>query len=248
MFNSFLEQMYNPLEQFKVYSIINLKLLGIDLTLTNTSLYLILSFLIYLFIYKISNTNNIIPNNIRLIIMKIYKLLLNQFMEILTLKGNIYFSFIYTLFVFIVLNNLIGLIPYSFTTTSQFIITLTMSLTIIIGITLLGIKKYKFKFINLFIPKGLPKAILPVIFIIEIISYLSRIISLSVRLSANMIAGHTIINIIASSIGNTIKLKYLIVILPLFFIIILELGVSLIQGFVFSVLTATYIKDILESH
>src|SRR6185312_6774556 len=91
---------------------------------------LLLSLLIYYIIYNISNTNNLLPNNMRLILMKVYKLLLNQFIEILTLKGNIYFSFIYTLFVFIVLNNLIGLIPYSFTTTSQFIITFSMSLTI----------------------------------------------------------------------------------------------------------------------
>jgi len=110
-----------------------------------------------------------------------------------------YLPFLLSLFFFILSNNLLGLIPYSFTLTAQIIITITMSLSIIIGVTIIGLLKHKVKFINLFIPAGLDnmKFLIPFIFLIEIISYLIRIISLSVRLTANMVSGHTLLNIIS---------------------------------------------------
>ena len=172
-----------------------------------------------------------------------------QILDILKIKNNKYSPLIINLFFFILLNNIIGLIPYSFTTTSQIIITLTFSTSILIGVTLIGIKTHKLKFFNVFIPSGIPTFILPLIFIIEIISYLSRVVSLSVRLSANMIAGHLILFIISTfSINFNILFKIVIFLPLLILLFFLEIGVCFIQAYVFIVLTSTYIKDINETH
>jgi ATP synthase subunit 6 len=121
--------------------------------------------------------------------------------------------------------------------------------SIIIGVTLIGIIQHKFKFINLFIPKGINKFIIPIISFIEIISYISRIVSLSIRLTANMVAGHTILSII-SSFGLYLSLSFnvLLIVPIIILILILELGVAIIQAYVFAILTTTYIKDTLILH
>jgi ATP synthase subunit 6 len=170
-------------------------------------------------------------------------------LQLLSIKGNFYYPLIINLLIFILFNNLLGLIPYSFTSTSQIIITLLLSVSIIIGVTIIGIIKHKFKFIYLFIPKGLSIFITPIISFIEIISYLSRVISLSIRLTANMVAGHTILTII-SSFGLYFSLSFnIFFLIPLLLIIlILEIGVAIIQAYVFAILTTTYIKDSLFLH
>lgn len=161
-----------------------------------------------------------------------------------------YIPFSIIIFLFILTNNVIGLIPYSFTTTAHFIMTITMSLTIMIGVTIIGITKHKFKFINLFIPQGLNegfiKFIIPLIFFIEILSYLIRVISLSVRLSANLMSGHTLLKIIAN-FGLKYSLAFpILLIIPIGLLIaiyLLEIGVAIIQAYVFTLLTTTYIRD-----
>ena len=144
------------------------------------------------------------------------------------------------------------LIPYSFTTTSHIIITLLISTSVIIGITIIGIYKHKYKFINLFIPSGLnqgiTKYIIPLIFIIEIISYISRIISLSVRLTANMISGHLLLHIVTNFGLHLSLFLFFLPILLLFPLYILELGVAFIQSYVFTILIISYIKDVEYLH
>jgi ATP synthase subunit 6 len=179
------------------------------------------------------------------------------------------------MFIFIMINNGMGLIPYTFTITSHIIITITMSITIIIGVTIIGVVKHKGKFIRLFIPSGLNegkiKYIIPVVFMIELVSYIIRIISLAVRMTANIMSGHTLLKIVSSfsqagvkgiigvkTVGKStivggvlVKMGKIIgvvigVIIPIIIIIgiyILEIGVAIIQSYVFTLLTATYIKD-----
>ncbi|MGH3288125.1 MAG: F0F1 ATP synthase subunit A [Streptosporangiaceae bacterium] len=227
--------------------------------MSNTSLYFIFSILFFFLIFYFSfynstnekdkTTYNLLNNKYIFTICNIYNILQAHFLDIITIKGQKYIPLILNLFLFILLNNLIGLIPYSFTTTSQIIITFGFSCSIIIGITILGISIHKSKFLNIFMPSGIPKYILPLIFIIEILSYLSRIISLSIRLTANMVAGHTILNIIASFAVYFSIFNKIILFLPiLFLLLVLEIGVALIQAYVFSVLSLTYIKDILILH
>lgn len=166
-----------------------------------------------------------------------------------------YSPIIISLILYILINNIIGLIPYSYTTTSQLINNITLSIIIILGITIKGIMKKGIRFFNIFVPSGLSegklKYILPLVVSIEIISYISRIISLSVRLTANMLAGHILLNLI-STYGYMLVKNYIIFLgIPIIILIpfiLLEFGIALIQAYVFGVLTSTYIKDCYVSH
>lgn len=247
---------YSPLEEFNIYNIIRFNKLYYDLTISNMTVYLIISGLIILGIRGINN-NKIKNNKWRKLINIIYLKLAQQLavesgaedMNKEFLQFTKYLPMIFYLFMFILINNLLGIIPYSFTTTSHFIITLTMSLSIIIAITLIGFYKHSIKFFTLFIPSGLNiKLIIPLIFIIELISYLSRIVSLSVRLTTNMISGHILLHLI-SSFGILLPLFFsFIPIVLLFPFYILEIGVCIIQAYVFTLLTLSYIKDVYYLH
>jgi F-type H+-transporting ATPase subunit a len=169
-------------------------------------------------------------------------------------KGQIYFPFIFALFIFILVNNLIGMIPYSFASTSHFILTFSISFTIVLGATFLGFQKHGLEFFSLFVPAGCPLGLLPLLVLIEFISYLARNVSLGLRLSANILSGHMLLNILAGfcyNIMNSRLLFFFLGLIPLAFIIAfsgLELGIAFIQAQVFVVLTSSYIKDALDLH
>ena len=198
-----------------------------------------------------------------IIIIKGYKVVEELLKEMMEKEYKRYIPIIYLLLLFIGVNNIMGLIPYTFTITSHIIITITMSLTIIIGVTIIGLLKHKNNFIKLFIPRGLNegriKYIIPFIFIIELVSYIIRIISLSVRMTANIMSGHTLLKIVSSFseegvkgiIGGKITVWKIIpgiigITIPIIIIsgiYLLEIGVAIIQSYVFTLLTITYIKD-----
>jgi F-type H+-transporting ATPase subunit a len=146
------------------------------------------------------------------------------------------------------------MIPYSFASTSHFVLTFSLSFTIVLGATILGFQKHGLKFFSLFVPAGCPLALLPLLVMIELISYLARNISLGLRLAANITAGHMLLSILSGFVYNIMNAGILYMILalvPLAFIIAfsgLELGIALIQAQVFVVLTASYIKDGLDLH
>jgi F-type H+-transporting ATPase subunit a len=165
-----------------------------------------------------------------------------------------YFPFIYTLFIFILINNLIGLVPYSFSTTGHFLLAFSLSFSVVLGATILGFVKHRLDFFSFFVPAGCPLGFVPLLVLIEFISYLSRNISLGLRLAANLLAGHMLLNILS---GFTFKIMssgiiyFFVGLLPLSFILAfscLELGIAFIQAQVFAVLTCSYIKDSLELH
>jgi F-type H+-transporting ATPase subunit a len=166
----------------------------------------------------------------------------------------VYFPFIYALFVFILINNLIGMVPYSFASTSQFVLTFSLSFSIVIGATILGFHKHGFEFFSLLVPAGCPLVLLPLLVFIETISYLSRNISLGLRLAANILSGHMLLSILSSFTFNMMSsgiVMFLLSLLPLTFIIAfsgLEVAIALIQSQVFVILTCSYIKDGLDLH
>jgi F-type H+-transporting ATPase subunit a len=165
-----------------------------------------------------------------------------------------YFPFIYTLFLFILINNLIGMVPYSFATTSHFVLTFALSFSVVLGATILGFRKHNLKFFSLFVPAGCPVALLPLIIIIEFISYLTRNMSLGLRLAANVLSGHMLLNILSGLTFNIMTsgiLFFFIGLLPLSFILAfsgLEVAIAFIQAQVFVMLTCTYIKDAIYLH
>ena len=249
----------SPLDQFEVRDLlsINANLLGnFHLSLTNIGLYLTIGiFLILTYSLLATNNNKIIPNNWSIsqesIYATVHSIVVSQ---INPTKGQVYFPFIYTLFVFILANNLIGLVPYSFASTSHFILTFSISFTVVLGATILGFKEHGLKFFSLFVPSGCPLGLLPLLVLIEFISYLSRNVSLGLRLAANILSGHMLLSILGGFTYNIMTsgiLFFFLGLLPLAFIIAfsgLELAIAFIQAQVFVVLTCSYIKDGLDLH
>lgn len=155
---------------------------------------------------------------------------------------------------FILINNLLGMVPYNFATSSHFVLTFSLSFTIVLGATLLGLQKHGLKFFSLFVPAGCPLGLLPLLVIIETISYLSRCISLGLRLGANIVSGHLLLAILSSFIYKIMAsgiIYFIIGLIPLGFVIALcglELAIAFIQAYVFVILTSSYIKDGLYLH
>merc|ERR1712098_1030039 len=164
-------------------------------------------------------------------------------------KGQMFFPFIY-----ILINNLVGMVPYSFAPTSHFILTFSISFTIVLGATILGFQKHGLEFFSLLVPSGCPLGLLPLLVLIEFISYLSRNVPLGLRLGANILSGHMLLNILSGFTYNIMSnglIYFFLGLIPLLFILAfsgLEIGIAFIQAQVFVVLSASYIKDSLDLH
>lgn len=249
----------SPLDQFEIRKYISLDapiLFNPSLSLTNIAFYILISgFVIITFHLLTTNRDNIMWNKWSLtqetIYATVHNITINQIND---KKGQIYFPLMYTLFIFILVNNLISLVPYSFATTSHFILTFSLSFTIVLGATILGFNKHGLEFFSLFVPSGCPLALLPLLVLIEFISYLSRNVSLGLRLAANILSGHMLLSILS---GFTYKIMtsgiifFVLGLLPLAFIVAfsgLEIGIAFIQAQVFVVLSCSYIKDCLDLH
>ena len=172
----------------------------------------------------------------------------------INIEGEKYFPFISVLFTFILFSNLIGLIPYSFTITSHLIVTFTLSLSIFIGVNIICIKRYKAHMLSLFIPANTSFGLALLLVPIEFVSYIFKPISLGVRLFANLMAGHTLLKVIVGFSWSMLLLEDLLAVvhvLPLFVLILLvglELGVAIIQAYVFIILTCIYLNDSINLH
>jgi F-type H+-transporting ATPase subunit a len=251
----------SPLDQFDIKTLLAIDaplLNNFYISYTNISLYLTLAFVILFSFNLIANNNNkMIINSwslgLETIYATVYSIVVNQINNIKG-KGEAYFPFIYVLFTYILVNNLLGMVPYSFASTSHFILTFFLSFSVIIGATILGFSKHGLKFFSLFVPAGCPLPLLPLLVLIEFISYLSRNISLGLRLGANILSGHMLLNILSGftyNIMNTGIFSFVIGLIPLAFIIAfstLEVGIAFIQAQVFVVLSCSYIKDGLDLH
>lgn len=249
----------SPLEQFEIRDLINLKasVLGdVNLSLTNIGLYLIIGLIIGLLFTELSlNISKVVATKWSISQETLYATIHSMVVsQINSNKGQIYFPFIYGLFVFILVNNLIGMVPYSFASTSHFILAFSLSFTIVLGATILGFQTHGLKFFSLLVPAGCPLALLPLLVLIEFISYLARNISLGLRLAANIVAGHLLLTILSGFTFNIMTSGFMFFILglvPLAFIIAfsgLEIAISFIQAQVFAILTCSYIKDSLDLH
>ena len=249
----------SPLDQFEIRNLLSLDapiLVNLHIYLTNIRLYLTISAFIALVLnFLATNYNKVICNRWSISQESIYatvnSIVINQ---INAKKGQMYFPFIYALFLFILISNLIGMVPYSFACTSHFSLTFFISFSVVLGATILGFIKHGLKFFSLFVPAGCPLALLPLLVLIEFISYLARNVSLGLRLAANILSGHMLLNILsgfAYNIMTSAFIYFFIGLIPLAFIIAfsgLELGIAFIQAQVFVVLTSSYIKDALDLH
>ena len=249
----------SPLDQFIIRDLFSIKadILGnLQISLTNMGLYIIITTVI-IFMYYLFATNYDIttPNgwslSLESIYATVYSIVVNQ---INANKGQMFFPLISSLFIYILINNLVGMVPYSFAPTSHFILTFSISFTIVIGATILGFQIHSLKFFSLLVPSGCPLGLLPLLVLIEFISYLARNVSLGLRLAANVLSGHMLLNILGGFTYNIMSqgfVYFFLGLLPLLFIVAfsgLEIGIAFIQAQVFVVLSASYIKDALELH
>ena len=240
----------NPMHQFEVYKIgpeINLN--NINLSFTNASLFMMISSIsILLFLFLGTKKKSLVPSKIQLVTELSYTFVARMINDTAGTSAKSFFPFIFTLFMFVLFCNMVGMLPYSFTVTSHIIVTFVLASIVFIGVTVIGFIKHGIKYLQLFVPKGVPVVLLPLIVIIEIISYLSRPISLSVRLFANMMAGHTMLKVFG---GFVISLGLLGGWLPLGFSVALtglEILVAFLQAYVFAILTCIYLNDALNLH
>ena len=249
----------SPLDQFEIRDLISLDaplIADAHISITNIGFYLVIGFFITLNVNILANNYNKLISNSWSISMEtiyatVHSIVVNQIND---KKGQMYFPFIYALFMFILINNLIGMIPYSFASTSHFILTFALSFSLVLGATILGFQNHGLKFFSLFVPAGCPLGLLPLLVLIEFISYLARNVSLGLRLAANILSGHMLLNILSGFTYNIMTsgiLFFFLGLLPLAFIIAfsgLELAIAFIQAQVFVVLSCSYIKDALDLH
>jgi F-type H+-transporting ATPase subunit a len=249
----------SPLDQFTIRNLFSIKgdILGnVQISLTNIGLYLIITtFIVFAYYLLATNYDKATPHNWSIsqetIYSTVYSIVINQ---INANKGQMFFPLISALFIYILINNLVGMVPYSFAPTSHFILAFSISFTIVIGATILGFQTHALKFFSLLVPSGCPLGLLPLLVMIEFISYLARNVSLGLRLAANILSGHMLLNILSGFTYNIISkgfIFFFLGLIPLLFIIAfsgLEIGIAFIQAQVFVVLSSSYIKDSIELH
>lgn len=240
--------MSNPMEQFVIKPIIPLKVGDVDISFTNSSLFMVLAVLATALLFGLClRRRTIVPGLAQSLPECIYGFIANLMKENLGPEGLRYFSFIFSLFLFIAFGNVLGLFPYAFTFTSHATAVGTLSIVALLFNIAVGIKKRKWGYLRTFMPKGIPLALAPLIVPIETISMLSKPFSLTVRLVANMTVGHIMLKIIA---GFVVSLGVLGIV-PLFFdacIIVFELFIALLQAFIYTVLSCIYLGDAIRSH
>ena len=240
--------MASPLHQFEIHPIIPLQIGGVDVSFTNSSLYMVFALvLVTVFVLFGIRQRALVPDRLQCLVEMSYEFIAGLLRETVGQEGRKYFSFVFTLFMFVLFGNLLGMTPYSFTFTSHIIVTFALAFVVFIGVTVLGFVKHGLHFFTFFVPPGTPLVMTPLLVPIELISYLSRPISLSVRLFANMLAGHTLLKVIA---GFIFALG-LFGIVPWLFVVVLtglEILIAFLQAYVFTVLTCLYINDALHLH
>lgn len=240
----------SPLTQFEITELLDIGIFIYNrISITNIGLYLSIGMFIVIAVFILSFfTGSIISNRWSLGTESLYSTIKNIVVsQIGYSKGQVFIPCIYTLFVFIFIHNLIGMIPYSFASTSHFLLTFSISFTVVLGSTISGFYKKGLKFFAIFVPSGCPLGLLPLLVLIELISYIARHLSLGLRLAANITAGHMLLYILSGFTYNMMKsYVFPIWILPLIGISSfsgLEVGIAVIQAQVFVVLSSSYIKD-----
>ena len=240
--------MSNPMEQFVVKPLIPLKVGGIDISFTNSALFMVLAVAVSTLLFAwCLRKRTLVPSVAQSIPESIYEFVSSLLKENVGVEGLKYFPFIFTMFLFVAFGNLLGLFPYAFTFTSHLTAVGSLSLIALAYNVLIGIKKKKLGWLRTFMPRGIPMALAPLIVPIEMISFLSKPFSLTVRLVANMTVGHIMLKIIAGFVAALCIFGFV----PVLFnccIVCFEIFIALLQAFIYTVLSCIYLGDALHEH
>lgn len=240
---------HSPLAQFEIHPLIDFKAGDIDLSFTNASLMMVLAVSAILF-FLIGSTRPraLVPGRWQAVAEMFYEFVANLIKENVGNEGRQYFPLIFSVFMFVLFCNLLGMLPYSFTVTSHIAVTFFMAGALFIMVTTVGIIRHGFHFFSLFLPQGTPGWMAPLMVLIELFAYLARPVSLSVRLAANMLAGHTMLKVIA---GFVIMLGFIGGWAPFALLIALsgfEIFVAVLQAYIFAILLCVYLNDSVNLH
>lgn len=238
----------DPLHQFEIYSILDINIGGLDLSFTNSALWMVIAAVVGYGIMVLGMRNaELVPGRMQNVSEMLYGIVAGMIRENVGDEGRKYFPIIFTLFLFVLFGNVLGMIPGSFTFTSHLIVTFTMAAVIFVVVTIIGIVRHGTHFLRLFFPEGAPAWTAVILVPIELVSYLSRPISLSVRLFANMMVGHTLLKVL----GGFAILMGAAGVLPLALLVgitALEFLVAALQAYVFTILTCIYLHDAIHLH
>jgi F-type H+-transporting ATPase subunit a len=239
----------SPLHQFEIQTLLPLSVGGTDISFTNSAAFMLLALVLStLFLVLGMRKRALVPGRWQSMAEMSYEFIAGMLRDTVGSDGRRYFPFVFSLFMFILFGNMLGMMPYGFTFTSHIIVTFAMAIVVFLGVTVLGFVKHGLHFFTFFVPPGTSPIMWPLMIPIEIISYLSRPISLGVRLFANLTAGHTMLKVFA---GFVVSLGIGAGILPLAFVVALtglEFLIAFLQAYVFTILTCFYIKDALHLH
>jgi F-type H+-transporting ATPase subunit a len=247
---------HSPLEQFTVKTLVQLpEVAGYNVDFTNASLFMVLAALCaYGFLMAGMRGRTLVPNRFQSLVELTHEFIAGTLRENAGEKGRPYFPFIFTLFMFVLMCNLLGMIPYSFTVTSHIIVTFALAGMVFVGVTLVAIVKHGTGFLMFFLPAGTPWWMAPLMYPIELFAYLARPVSLSIRLCANMVAGHTLLKVMAGFVVSMIGAGFVLgvtSILPFVFLVVFtgfEIGIAILHAYIFTVLTCVYLNDALHAH
>jgi F-type H+-transporting ATPase subunit a len=243
----------DPIHQFGIHKLVDIKIGGYDVSFTNSSLFMVLTLaVIALVLLWGSSSRAVVPGRAQTVAELSYEFVVKTLRDTTGEAGLRFLPLVFSLFMFVLVANLFGMIPYFFTVTSHIVVTAALALLVIFTVTIYGFYKNGTRFLKLFVPKGIPILILPLVTAIEVISFLSRPLSLAVRLFANMLAGHITLKVFAGFVVTLTGLGafgFLGALLPLIMVIgltALEFLVAFLQAYVFTILTCIYLNDALH--
>jgi F-type H+-transporting ATPase subunit a len=245
--------LYDPIHQFRIEPIVPIVIGGHDFSFTNSALFMVLTVVATTaFLLIPTRTRAVVPGRWQSAAELVYEFAEKTLRDSAGSEGMRFFPLVFTLFMFILVGNLWGMFPYFFTFTAHIIITAALAILVILTVVIYGFARHKLHFLKLFVPSGVPKVILPFIVVIEVLSFLSRPISLSIRLFANMLAGHITLKVFAGfvvALGSAGAIGVLGAVLPLLATVALtalEVLVAALQAYVFAILTSLYLNDAIH--
>lgn len=238
----------NPLAQFVIQPLIPIKLGELDASFTNSSLFMVLTVVAATALMVLAvRPRAAVPGRWQLLAELSYEFIAKMVSDNIGKEGKPYFSFIFTIFMFVLFGNFLGMLPYSFTFTSHIAVTLTMALVIFVLVTVIAFMKHGMHFFSFFLPAGVPIFLAPLMIAIEVISYFTRPFSLSIRLFANMMAGHTLLKVVGGFVFP-LGLLGVVPVAGLVAITGLEFLIAFLQAYIFTILTCIYINDAIHLH
>jgi len=242
----------DPLHQFIIQDIVPLSVGGIDISFTNSALWMVIAAVVSTSVLTLAMRGaTLVPGRLQVFAESTYSLVANMVRENTGAEGMKYFPFIFTIFSVVLMGNMMGMVPYSFTYTSHIIVTAALAVFIFLFVTVLGFVRHGAHFFEFFSPPGVPLPLKFLVIPLEIVSYMTRPITLSMRLFANMMAGHLVLKVFAGFCVSLMSLTFVVSLVPMGFNVLMiafEFLIAFLQAYVFTILTCIYFKDAIDMH